>query len=74
MPLRGEGIRRPLESLKPVLPIIRRRHERRDGSGYPNGLRGDQIPLLARIIQVADIYDALISPRPISRPFPAPKP
>ena len=61
---RGEEICRPLESLKPVLPIIRSHHERWDGSGYPDGLRGDQIPLLARIVQVADIYDALISPRP----------
>jgi putative two-component system response regulator len=61
---RGEEICRPLESLKPVLPIIRHHHERWDGSGYPDGLRADQIPLLARIVQVADIYDALISPRP----------
>jgi putative two-component system response regulator len=61
---RGEEICRPLDSLKPVLPIIRHHHERWDGSGYPDGLRGDQIPLLARIVQVADIYDALISARP----------
>ncbi|MGA7240422.1 MAG: HD domain-containing phosphohydrolase [Bryobacteraceae bacterium] len=62
--VRGEEICRPLASLQPVLPIIRHHHERWDGSGYPDGLRGDQIPLLARIVQVADIYDALISPRP----------
>lgn len=61
---RGEEICRHLASLRPVLPIIRHHHERWDGSGYPDGLRGDQIPLLARIIQVADIYDALISARP----------
>lgn len=61
---RGEEICRPLASLQPVLPIIRHHHERWDGSGYPDGLSGDQIPLLARIVQVADIYDALISPRP----------
>jgi putative two-component system response regulator len=46
-----------------VLPIIRNHHERFDGSGYPDGLRGKQIPLLARVMQIADIYDALISPR-----------
>jgi putative two-component system response regulator len=47
-----------------VLPIIRNHHERWDGSGYPDGLAGEDIPLLARILQVADIYDALITERP----------
>jgi putative two-component system response regulator len=60
---RGEEICRHLSSLRPVLPIIRHHHEKWDGSGYPDGLRGAQIPLLARIVQVADIYDALISAR-----------
>jgi putative two-component system response regulator len=46
-----------------VLPIIRHHHERFDGSGYPDGLRGTQIPLLARVMQIADIYDALTSHR-----------
>jgi response regulator RpfG family c-di-GMP phosphodiesterase len=63
-PARGEEICRPMASLKSVLPLIRYHHERWDGSGYPDGLRGDQIPLGARVLQVADIYDALISPRP----------
>jgi response regulator RpfG family c-di-GMP phosphodiesterase len=62
--LRGEEICRHLTSLRPALPIIRHHHERWDGTGYPDGLRGGQIPQLARIVQVADIYDALISPRP----------
>ncbi len=62
--LRGEEICRPLRSLEPVLPIIRSHHERWDGSGYPDGLRGAHIPLLARVLQMADIYDALTSPRP----------
>ena len=62
-PARGEEICRHLKSLRPVLPIIRHHHERFDGSGYPDGLRGKQIPLLARVMQIADIYDALISPR-----------
>lgn len=63
-PVRGEEICRPLASLDPVLPLIRHHHERWDGSGYPDGLRGEQIPLEARLLQIADIYDALISPRP----------
>jgi HD-GYP domain-containing protein (c-di-GMP phosphodiesterase class II) len=67
--LRGEEICRHLGSLRPVLPIIRHHHERWDGSGYPDGLRGEQIPLLARIVQVADIYDALISARPYKPAF-----
>jgi putative two-component system response regulator len=61
---RGEEICRHLHSLAPVLPIIRHHHERWDGTGYPDGLRGDQIPLLARVVQIADIYDALTSARP----------
>jgi putative two-component system response regulator len=60
---RGEEICRHLKSLQPVLPIIRNHHERFDGSGYPDGLRGTHIPLLARVMQIADIYDALISRR-----------
>jgi putative two-component system response regulator len=61
---RGEEICRHLKSLRLVLPIIRHHHERFDGSGYPDGLRGAQIPLLARVLQIVDIYDALTSPRP----------
>ena len=60
---RGEDICRHLKSLQPVLPIIRSHHEHFDGSGYPDGLRGKHIPLLARVMQIADIYDALVSPR-----------
>jgi putative two-component system response regulator len=51
-----------MKSLTPVLPIIRSHHERWDGSGYPDGLKGRDIPLLARVVQLADIYDALTSP------------
>jgi putative two-component system response regulator len=67
--VRGEEICRHLNSLKPVLPIIRHHHERWDGSGYPDGLRGHQIPVLARVLQAADIYDALTSVRPYKRAF-----
>ena len=67
--VRGEEICRPMKSLAPVLPIIRSHHERWDGSGYPDGLRGEDIPLLARILQVADIYDALTTARPYKPAF-----
>ena len=63
-PIIGEKICAPLKSLRPVLPVIRHHHEKMDGSGYPDGLRGDTIPLKARILQVADIYDALTTDRP----------
>ncbi|HEX4164028.1 MAG TPA: HD domain-containing phosphohydrolase [Bryobacteraceae bacterium] len=61
---RGERICQGMRSLSPVLPIIRHHHERWDGSGYPDGLRGEEIPLLARILQLADIFDALTTTRP----------
>ncbi len=61
---RGERICQGMKSLAPVLPIIRHHHERWDGSGYPDGLRGEEIPLLARILQLADIFDALTTARP----------
>lgn len=62
--LRGEEICRPMKCLQPVLPVIRGHHERWDGSGYPDGLRGDEIPLLARVMQIADVFDALTTERP----------
>jgi putative two-component system response regulator len=64
---RGERICSSMRSLAPVLPLIRHHHERWDGSGYPDGLKGEQIPLLARILQLADIYDALTTSRPYKR-------
>lgn len=63
-PVVGEAICAPLKSFRNVLPVIRHHHERMDGSGYPDGLSGDSIPLPARILQVADIYDALTTDRP----------
>jgi len=59
----GVEICSPLRSLRPVLPIIRHHHERLDGTGYPDGLAGDQIPYLARVFQLADIFDALTNDR-----------
>ncbi|MBV8865238.1 MAG: HD domain-containing protein, partial [Acidobacteriaceae bacterium] len=61
---RGAKICGGMRSLASVLPIIRHHHEKWDGSGYPDGLRGNDIPLLARILQLADIYDALTTERP----------
>jgi putative two-component system response regulator len=61
---RGYDICAPLKSLEPCLPIIRSHHERIDGQGYPDGLKGDQIPLEARIMAVADAYDAMTTDRP----------
>lgn len=62
--VKGEEICRPMVSLGRVLPIIRSHHERWDGSGYPDGTVGEEIPLLARILQVADIFDAITTKRP----------
>jgi cyclic di-GMP phosphodiesterase len=62
-PITGENICKPLRSLRLVLPIIRSHHEHSDGSGYPDGLAGQKIPLLPRILQVVDVYDALRTAR-----------
>jgi putative two-component system response regulator len=63
-PIIGENICKPLKSLRRVLPIIRSHHEHWNGSGYPDRLRAHDIPLLARILQVVDVYDALRTERP----------
>lgn len=63
----GEKICQPLRTMRGVLPIIRHHHERWDGSGYPDGLVGEQIPYLAQVFQLIDIYDALTSDRPYKR-------
>jgi putative two-component system response regulator len=63
-PAIGERICAPLRSFRLVLPIIRHHHEKLDGSGYPDGLRGDQIPLTSRILQITDVFDALTTDRP----------
>jgi putative two-component system response regulator len=69
----GERICAPLRSFRHVLPIIRHHHEKQDGSGYPDGLKGEQIPLTARILQVTDIYDALSTDRPYRKALPVQK-
>src|SRR6202790_150366 len=69
----GERICPPLRSFRNVLPIIRHHHEKQNGSGYPDGLKGEQIPLTARILQITEIYDALITDRPYRKALPVEK-
>jgi len=69
----GERICAPLRSFRHVLPIIRSHHEKQDGSGYPDGLKGEQVPLTARILQITDIYDALTTDRPYRKALPVAK-
>lgn len=63
-PRKGKEILEPLSFLKEAVPIVCHHHERYDGQGYPDGLRGEEIPLGARILAVADSYDAMSSDRP----------
>ena len=69
-PITGETICRPLKSLRLVLPIIRHHHEHSDGSGYPDGLKEGEIPLLPRVLQIVDVYDALRTVRPYKPAIP----
>jgi putative two-component system response regulator len=64
----GDSLCSTLRSLEPVRPIIRHHHERLDGSGYPDGLSGDDVPLIAQIIGVVDVYDAVTTRRPYQGP------
>ncbi len=72
-PVIGEKLCDGLRSLAPVRQIIRHHHERLDGSGYPDGLKGDAIPLLAQIVAIADAYDAMTTSRPYRRALPLAK-
>jgi putative two-component system response regulator len=67
----GERLCGELRSLEAVRPIVRHHHERRDGSGYPDRLRGDDISLLAQIVAIADTYDAITTTRPYRAALPA---
>lgn len=66
----GASIMERVEMLKEIAPLTLYHHERYDGNGYPLGLRGEQIPLGARILAVADTYDAMIADRPYRKAFP----
>lgn len=63
-PLIGEGILSPIEFLADTVPLVRAAHERWDGTGYPDGLSGEQIPIAARILFACDCYDAMTAERP----------
>jgi len=68
-PLKGAAIVSPIKHLKDMLPGIRSHHENWGGGGYPDGLVGEQIPLIARIIAIADVFDAMTTHRPYQRAF-----
>jgi HD-GYP domain-containing protein (c-di-GMP phosphodiesterase class II) len=72
-PMIGVNILQPIHELKTVLLGVKYHHERFDGNGYPEGLKGDQIPMIAAIIAVADSYDAMTSDRPYRKGFPKEK-
>jgi response regulator RpfG family c-di-GMP phosphodiesterase len=69
-PLKGFEIASRIDILKPTMPCIRNHHERWDGKGYPDGLRGEQIPLSARIVAICDAYDAMATDRPYKKGLP----
>ena len=71
-PIVGDTLCKNLRTLGPVRPIVRHHHERLDGSGYPDGLRGEQVPVLAQIVSVVDVFEAItmgreyVAPRPVA--------
>jgi HD-GYP domain-containing protein (c-di-GMP phosphodiesterase class II) len=67
----GERILSKVENYAEVAAVVRHHHERADGNGYPDGLAGDEIPILARIIAVADAYNAMTSDRPYRDAMPS---
>lgn len=67
----GEMILRKVDTYSDIAPVVRHHHERIDGQGYPDGIAGDEIPLLARIIAVADAYNAMTSNRPYRDAMPS---
>ncbi len=69
-PIYSEQILYPVESLRFLCPVVRAHHERWDGKGYPDRTTGNAIPLEARIIAIADVFDALISDRPYKKGMP----
>ena len=72
-PIVGERICKGLKSFRLVLPIIRHHHEKIDGSGYPDGLKGEKIPRTARVMSIVDVFDALTTERPYRGPLPIEK-
>ena len=70
-PIVGDDLCSGLRSLSKVRPIVRHHHERLDGTGYPDGLRNGEVPLLAQIVSVVDVFDALTTERPYRAAQPA---
>lgn len=66
----GEEILTPIVDLRPMLPAVRLHHENWNGRGYPDGLQGEQIPLMARVVAVADTFDAVTTNRPYQQAYP----
>ena len=71
-PVIGAQLVQPIQWFEDAIAVIRHHHERYDGSGYPDQLRADQIPLTARIFSIIDVFDALISARPYKTAFSLP--
>src|SRR5687768_1451360 len=69
-PVKGYDIAREIEMLKPIMPAVRNHHERWDGSGYPDRMRAEEIPLAARLVAIADAYDAMATDRPYKKAMP----
>jgi HD-GYP domain-containing protein (c-di-GMP phosphodiesterase class II) len=63
-PALGVSILAPVREFEPALPVVKHHHERFDGKGYPDGLRGEDIPLIARVVSVADAFDSMVRARP----------
>ena len=68
-PAAGDRLVVPMRTLGLVRPIIRHHHERWDGQGYPDRIGGEDVPLLARLMAIVDVYDALLTRRPYKSPF-----
>ena len=69
-PVKGYDIAMKIEMLHPIMPAVRNHHERWDGSGYPDGMVSDAIPLVARIVAIADAFDAMATDRPYKKALP----
>jgi HD-GYP domain-containing protein (c-di-GMP phosphodiesterase class II) len=69
-PVKGYDIAMKIEMLHPIMPAVRNHHERWDGSGYPDKMKADDIPLVARIVAIADAYDAMATDRPYKKALP----
>jgi HD-GYP domain-containing protein (c-di-GMP phosphodiesterase class II) len=69
-PVKGYDIASKIEMLHPIMPAVRNHHERWDGSGYPDKMKDDDIPLVARIVAIADAYDAMATDRPYKAALP----